>query len=183
MVNSVLMTTGHVLMGLLRRGQQHGYDLKRRHDEVFPSARPMAFGQVYAALGRLVDKGWVRPAATEQEGGPERTVFELTDAGMDEVRIWSRSPEVPPPHIANPLAAKLRVALLVGGQPAAREFLRGQRATHMDRMRELTRERRAASADLERVLAVDYALGHLDADVRWMEETQERLDEIEGEHG
>ena len=26
-------------------------------------------------------------------------------------------------------------------------------------------------------------LGHLDADVRWMEETQERLDEIEGEHG
>ena len=95
MVNSAVMTTGHVLMGLLRRGQQHGYDLKRRHDEVFPSARPMAFGQVYAALGRLVDKGWVRPAATEQEGGPERTVFELTDAGMEEVRIWSRSPEVP----------------------------------------------------------------------------------------
>ena len=85
-MNSAVMTTGHVLMGLLRRGQQHGYDLKRRHDEVFPSARPMAFGQVYAALGRLVDKGWVRPAATEQEGGPERTVFELTDAGMEEVR-------------------------------------------------------------------------------------------------
>ena len=68
-------------MGLLSRGPQHGYDLKRHHDELLPAARPMAFGQVYAALGRLAGKGLVAEAAVEQGSGPERVVYELTDAG------------------------------------------------------------------------------------------------------
>ena len=68
-------------MGLLSRGPQHGYDLKRHHDELLPAARPMAFGQVYAALGRLAGKGLVAEAAVEQGSGPERVVYELTDLG------------------------------------------------------------------------------------------------------
>lgn len=172
------MTTGHVLMGLLRRGQQHGYDLKRRHDELFPAARPMAYGQVYAALGRLVDKGWVEVVATEQVDGPERTVYELTDEGGAEVERWAVEAEGPPEHVANPLGTKVGVALLTGGPEAARDYLRDQRAAHTQRMRELTRDKRTADGDLERVLAADYALSHLDADVRWMEDALARLDDL-----
>lgn len=175
------MTTGHVLMGLLSRGPQHGYDLKRHHDELLPAARPMAFGQVYAALGRLAGKGFVSEAATERAGGPERTVYELTDTGRDEVDRWAAEPEGPTEHIANPLATKVAVALLVGGQDAARAFLRRQRAAHLERMRELTRDKREAKGDLHRVLAADYALGHLDADVRWMEDALERVHDLEGD--
>lgn len=172
------MTTGHVLMGLLRRGQQHGYDLKRRHDALFPAARPMAFGQVYAALGRLVDKEWLRVAGTAQDAGPERTLFELTDEGRAELDRWVAEADGPGEHIANPLASKLTVSLLVGGRAGAEAYLRAQRAAHLDRMRELTRARREES-DLATTLAADYALSHLDADVRWMEEAHQRLDEME----
>ena len=47
------MATNEVVLALLRRGPAHGYDLKRDHDVWFPDARPIAFGQVYATLGRL----------------------------------------------------------------------------------------------------------------------------------
>lgn len=168
-------------MGLLSRGPQHGYDLKRHHDELLPAARPMAFGQVYAALGRLAGKGLVVETASERAGGPERTVYELTGAGRAEVDTWAAEPDGPAEHVANPLATKVAVALLVGGEGAARVFLRRQRAAHLARMRELTRARREAKGDLHRVLAADYALSHLDADIRWMEDALERVHDLEGD--
>ncbi|UUZ44103.1 PadR family transcriptional regulator [Janibacter limosus] len=175
------MTTGHVLMGLLSRGPQHGYDLKRHHDELLPAARPMAFGQVYAALGRLAGKGLVTRVATEQDSGPERVVYELTPAGRAEVGEWAAEADGPGDHVANPLATKIAVALLVGGEPAAVAFLRRQRTAHLERMRVLTRDKREAKGDLHRVLAADYALSHLDADVRWMEDALERVHDLEGD--
>lgn len=169
------------MLGLLRRGPQHGYDLKRRHDELLPAARPMAYGQVYTALARLAERGWVREATHEQSGGPERTVYELTDTGLAELRAWAAAPEGPPTHVANPLATKVTVALLVGGEDHAQEYLRRQRTAHLERMRELTRQRRTVTGDLQQTLAVDYALSHLDADVRWMEDALGRVRDLEGE--
>lgn len=168
-------------MGLLSRGPQHGYDLKRHHDELLPAARPMAFGQVYAALGRLAGRGLVAESATERAGGPERTVFALTDAGRAEVDSWVAEPDGPGTHVTNPLATKIAVALVIGGQDAARTYLRRQRAAHLQRMRELTRDKRETKGDLHRVLAADYALSHLDADVRWMEDALERVHDLEGD--
>ena len=168
-------------MGLLSRGPQHGYDLKRHHDELLPAARPMAFGQVYAALGRLAGKGLVAEAAVEQGSGPERVVYELTDAGRAEVDSWAAEPDGPGEHVANPLASKVAVALLLGGHEAAATYLRRQRAAHLERMRSLTRDKREVKGDLHRVLAADYALSHLDADVRWMDDALERVHDLEGD--
>ncbi len=54
-------------MGVLALGPAHGYDIKRVHDERFPASKKLAFGQVYATLGRLERHGpWraSRPART-----------------------------------------------------------------------------------------------------------------------
>ena len=96
------MTTGHVLLGLLSRGQQHGYDLKREHDALFPAAKELAFGQVYAALGRLQDKGFVEEAARERVDGPDRTAYRLTDAGRDELASWLATVEPLPEPLRPP---------------------------------------------------------------------------------
>ena len=69
------MSTAHVLLGLLASGPMHGYELKRSHDQRLPRAKPLAFGQVYATLGRLQRDGLVTTAGQDQEGGPERTSF------------------------------------------------------------------------------------------------------------
>ncbi|MFE1785655.1 hypothetical protein ACFW9F_24545, partial [Streptomyces sp. NPDC059506] len=60
--------------------------------------------------------------------------------------------------------------------PAA--YLHAQRAAHMARMRELTAVKTAPGADLSTVLSADYALSHLDADLRWMADAAQRLDAL-----
>jgi hypothetical protein len=71
------------------------------------------------------------------------------------------------------------VALLTGASAPA--YLRAQRAAHMARMRELTALKSDARASVSDIVSADYALAHLDADLRWMDLTTQRLDALRQE--
>lgn len=173
------MSTRHILLGLLAGGPSHGYDLKRRHDERFPEARPLAYGQVYTTLQRLVRDGLAEVDGTDADGGPERTLYRSTDAGARELARWAAEVTPPAPFVANEIFAKVVVAILSDGDPAA--YLLAQRAAHMARMRQLTTVKTAPGAALATVLSADYALNHLDADLRWMTTTADRLTTLTAE--
>lgn len=173
------MSTPHLLLGLLTTDARHGYDLKRSHDACFPQARPIAFGQVYATLERLVRDGLVEIAGTEPGAGPNRTRYALTERGRAELQSWLAEVEPPAPFIANALFAKVVVALLAGGSADA--YLHDQRGAHMARMRELTALKTVSHASIRDVISADYALAHLDADLRWMDTTAQRLDALRQE--
>ena len=175
------MTTGHVLLGLLSRGEQHGYDLKREHDALFPAAKELAFGQVYAALGRLRDKGFVEEAARERVDGPDRTAYRITDAGREELAAWLARVEPLPEHTANPVATKVTLLLMAEGTHRAVEHLVRERAVRVARMRELTTAKHDPQTTLQEVLAADHALAHLDADLRWIDSARRRIHDLEGE--
>ncbi|MGW1673603.1 PadR family transcriptional regulator [Streptomyces sp. NPDC002324] len=173
------MSTRHILLGLLAGGPSHGYDLKRRHDERFPQARPLAYGQVYTTLQRLVRDGLAEIDGTEADSGPERTMYRSTDKGARELTEWAGEITAPAPFVTNEIFAKLVVSILAGGDPAG--YLRAQRTAHMARMRELTAVKTAPGADLATVLGADFALNHLDADLRWMNTTAARLTTLTAE--
>jgi DNA-binding PadR family transcriptional regulator len=165
------MSVPHVLLGLLDRQPRHGYDLKRAYDERFALRRPLKFGQVYATLGRLERDQLVRPVGVSVYGGPERTTFAITDAGRGDFDRWLVTPEPPQPYLQPDLYSKVVLALL-SDRPAD-EVLDAQRAAHRRAMRELTA--RKADALLPEVIAVDLALYHLEADLRWIDATSARL--------
>ncbi len=175
------MTTGHVLMGLLASGDRHGYDLKKEHDERFPASRPLAFGQVYAALDRLRKHGYVDAVDVERAEGPDRTIYTLTATGRLELAGWLAEIEPPAPFVANPLAVKATIALLVADADAAAHYLQRQRAAHLARMREYTSIKTDPHASITEVLAADYAISHLDADLRWLETALNRMTTLEKE--
>lgn len=91
------MSTRHILLGLLAGGPSHGYDLKRRHDERFPQARPLAYGQVYTTLQRLVRDGLAAVDGTDSDGGPERTLYRSTGDGSRELTRWAARSHRPRP--------------------------------------------------------------------------------------
>lgn len=163
------MSLGHVLLGLLVPGDRHGYDLKRSYDSRFPAARPLASAQVYTALGKLARDGLVVAGDPERAGGPDRTAYALTPQGREEFARWLEEIEPPSPFVANPLAVKVTLALLTSGEQTARAYLRRQRAAHLERMRDYTRLKTSPDARLAEVLAADYALEHLNADLRWID--------------
>lgn len=162
-------------MGLLAVGDRHGYDLKREHDETFAGTKPLAFGQVYATLERLAKKHHVVAVEVERVDGPDRTVYRLTAEGRAELDRWLGEIEPPAPHVANPLAVKATIALLVGDDEQARRYLADQRAAHLARMRHYTRLKTDPTTGLPEMLAADYAIAHLDADLRWLDLALDRI--------
>ena len=175
------MSTAHVLLGLLVAGPRHGYDLKRAHDERLPQAKPLAFGQVYATLGRLERDGYVEQNGQDRDGGPDRTSFALTDAGREHLDDWLSAIEPPAPYVTSTLFSKVVVSLLAGDAARAREYLIAQRTAHMTRMREMTALKARPDAGVGDVVAADYAIAHLDADLRWLQTTLQRVAELDRE--
>jgi DNA-binding PadR family transcriptional regulator len=166
------MSLGDVLLGVLVEGPAHGYDLKREHDERFPASRSLAFGQVYATLARLEQQHLVEVVETRQEGGPERTVYALTEAGKTALGSWLDTTEEPGSYAADELVRKTVTALHAGHDATA--FLARQREVHLTAMRRLTTELRDAKTTGAQI-AIDHALAHLDAELRWLEDARERV--------
>jgi len=173
------VSTPQVLLGLLIPGPRHGYELKREHDVRFAQAKPLPYGQVYATLGRLLRDGLVEEGGPEPGAGPDRRVYELTAAGRAALDAWLSEVEPPAPFVANPLLAKVVVALLA--DHPAQDYLAAQRTAHLARMHELVKVKTAPGAALSDVLTADWALAHLDADLRWVETTARRLEALTAE--
>jgi DNA-binding PadR family transcriptional regulator len=166
------MAIGHVLLGILERGPAHGYDLKRVHDERFPSAKPLAFGQVYATLAKLASDGLVEVVETVKDGGPERTTYAVTATGLESLRSWLQATESAGPYPADALVRKTVTSLLSSGDTAA--FLQRQRVTHLAAMRELM-STQTQTTDVAASIAIDHTISHLDADLRWLETAADRV--------
>ena len=74
---------------LLREERAHGYDLLQR-------LRPLGFqrddpGRLYRALRALEQEGLVRSTWEESDTGPDRRIYAITRAGMEELHAGARS--------------------------------------------------------------------------------------------
>jgi len=165
------MTVAHVLLGVLAEGPAHGYDLKRAHDDRFPGAKPLAFGQVYAALAKLEKDGHVEIVETLRDGGPERTTYAITDEGRKALDAWLTEAEPAGPYAADELVRKAVMALRLGADAAG--FLVRQRSVHLQEMKRLL-ALQDTSTDVASRIVIDHAVSHLDADLRWLESAAKR---------
>lgn len=166
------MAIGHVLLGVLEGGPAHGYDVKRLHDDRFPSAKPLAFGQVYATLAKLASDGFVEVAETQQDGGPERTAYAITSAGRAHLSAWLSTTETAGPYAADELVRKTVTSLVRGSDTL--DFLQRQRTAHLEAMRQLLAVQ-ASARDVAARIAIDHSISHLDADLRWLETAADRV--------
>ena len=171
------MNNALTLLGLLRREPSYGYDLKHAYDRYFGSQKPLAFGQVYSTLARMIRDELIRALGEEPGAGPDRKKYEITPAGQQRVEQWLHTPDVPSPTLQSELFAKTVIALLI--EDDAQRLLDVQRSEHMARMRELTRLKR--EGDLLQVLMCDHGLFHIEADLRWIELTGARLTHLKKE--
>ena len=168
------MSVPLTLLGLLEREPSHGYDLKRDYDTFFGRGKQLPFGQVYATLGRLARDGKVTAGEAEPGDGPDRKRYVITAEGRNDVDAWLADPVEPEPHLQTVLFAKVTLALMLGKPATA--YLDSQRAAHIRRMQQLTEVKR--TGPLVDVLLADHALFHLEADLRWIDLTSARLNEL-----
>lgn len=162
------------LLGLLRDVPSHGYDLKLRYDDLLDPDRPVQPAQVYSTLSRLERDGLVAVAGIQQDGAPAKRVYRATPSGVEELDRWLAEPVEPEPHLHTVLYVKVVLALLTGR--SVDDLLDVQREAHLARMRELTGLRQSRDAAVS--LLADYALFHLESDLRWLDLTADRVGEL-----
>lgn len=172
------MNVSYALLGIIQRRPAYGYELKKMYDLLFTQDKPLAFGQVYATLSRLVrDKKVTIEDVAEQSDGPERKRYAITAAGREELEKWLTLPEATSTKAQSVFFSKVVTSILLDTSPYT--FLDAQKAMHLQRMRELTERRR--EGDVPEMLKADYELFHLEADLKWIDVTVERLENLSEE--
>ncbi|MED5800629.1 PadR family transcriptional regulator [Gordonia sp. Z-3] len=130
-----------------------GYDIKKwadwslRHYYWSPS-----FSQVYSELKRVEQHGYATSWMANGEGGRNRRVYKITDAGRRAVRIWALDAPVDPPMLKHGVV--LRTAF---GHLSTPEKLKAMLAEHVARMDELQHRVSIDAAAAEAEPAWSYA--------------------------
>jgi DNA-binding PadR family transcriptional regulator len=79
------MSVRLLILGLLRQGPLHGYEIKRIIGTEMADWNHVAVGSIYFALARLSSDALIEERETTREGGrPERTVYAITRKGRTE---------------------------------------------------------------------------------------------------
>lgn len=86
------MSLSHLVLGLLHRKPDSGYDLNKRFENTVAHFWSTDRSQIYRTLYKLKDKGWIDVEIVKQEGNPDKKVYSITDAGQKELIEWLQKP-------------------------------------------------------------------------------------------
>ncbi|MCA9939359.1 MAG: PadR family transcriptional regulator [Anaerolineales bacterium] len=174
------MSVRNAILGLLAHRPRHGYELHDAFEAMVGGVEnwDLKPAQVYTTLARLEKKGLVVEDSVEQAGGPEKHIYTVTDAGMAELRAWFSEP-VTSDRRRDEFFLKLMLSVAITeGDP--RRLIYVQRASLYKELHAITAQRSRVDprSELAYVLLLDQAVMHLEADLRWLEMVEARLDEI-----
>lgn len=164
------------LLALLAKEPAHGYELKQALEQTFGAAYPQPnIGQIYVTLGRLENNGLIRGQDVSQSNRPNKRVYEITDAGREELAKWFEEPSGGP-RVRDEFFLKLVLAPETGVTDRL-ALINKQRRHYLNTMRGLSRLAAAEDRD-NRVaqLLIEGAMLHLQADLDWLERCQEELE-------
>jgi PadR family transcriptional regulator, regulatory protein AphA len=114
-------TLAHALLGVLAEGPRTGYALVRHLAQSIAYTWPASHSQVYPELAKLREAGLIGESASAPRGG---RVYEITDAGLAEVRRWLRETE-PSRTVRDEASLRLFFLWLLEPEEAA-AYLRGE---------------------------------------------------------
>lgn len=169
-----------LLLGLLAAKPRHGYELKALFEELFGGTWPLNPGQVYMTLQKLEDDGLVTSQVVEQELLPDRRVYSITEDGRAELKGWTTESSEGPIRIREEMVAKVLTAI-VTDHARATDLIWAQRRHHLQAIAQLRDKKSDPQLSLATRLVLDGAILRAEADLRWLDLCEERLQTQEGE--
>jgi PadR family transcriptional regulator, regulatory protein AphA len=175
-----LSATGSVILGMLALGRQSGYDIKQFVDKSTRHFWAASYGQIYPELKRLEEQGLIR-GHEEPTGGRSRTLYELTEAGLEALHTWLRSDAEPLYELRDEGMLKL---FFSDALPELRiDNIRAMRERQERKLAQLRAIEQHAREGMHRgpALTLELGIGATQWFIDWCEATERRLAETEGE--
>lgn len=170
------MSVRQSLLAILDQGPCYGYQLRQEFDRRTGSTWPLNVGQIYNTLERLERDGLVRRGDADEHG---HVYWQITDAGSADVSQWLSSPVVRTQATRDELAIKLAVAATLPGVDVA-DVIRSQRSASSRQLQALQQTKYAGGdadgpEELAWALVVDSMIFAAEAEMRWLDHTEQRL--------
>lgn len=164
-------------LALLSDGGAHGYELKQTLESAFGALLPpLNAGQIYTTLARLERDGLVvgQPVAGDGRG---KRVYELTAAGRGALAGWLETP-VPGRRFKDEFFMKVVVSKAARlAQP--KRLIDEQRREYLQSLRDLNDLLETDETGGTAELFVEGAILHLEADLKWLDLIEQRLQVVE----
>jgi DNA-binding PadR family transcriptional regulator len=174
------MSVRYALLGLLEQQPRHGYELRAAFEALAGGAENWSVkpAQVYSTLARLSKSGLVIEESIEQDAGPEKRIYNITDAGRAELRNWFTTP-VADEHVRDEFFIKMMISLATGDQLTPL-VMKVQRDALYRELHRLTTQRQEVDprVGLAHILLLDKTVMHLEADLRWLDMVEARLSSV-----
>lgn len=175
------MSVRYAILGLLTQKPRHGYELRAAFEAVVGgdanwNVKP---AQIYTTLERLEEAGLVERTSDLGEGNePSRRIYAVTQAGHQSLQEWFAN-GVTPEHQHDEFFIKLMVALASGEADPAR-IIQTQRVHLYQELHAATalRDSYDPRTEIAQILLLDKVTMHLEADLRWLDMTEMRLEEV-----
>jgi DNA-binding PadR family transcriptional regulator len=174
------MSVRNAILGLLAQRPRHGYELRAAFEALIGGediwdVKP---AQVYTTLARLEESGLVCQESVEQDSGPEKRIYALTPAGEQELAAWFKDGVADQPQ-KDEFFVKLMLSLGVD-ETLPYRVIHAQRSKLYQDLHNLTTLRTASDpkVELAQIFFLDKIIMHLEADLRWLDMVEGRLDEI-----
>jgi DNA-binding PadR family transcriptional regulator len=114
-----LPATAHVVLGLVSIRPTAGHDLAGFSERSIGNFFPIARSQIYSELERLCRLGLLSVTEVAQERRPTKRVYEVTEAGEADLRLWLEDGEVPAERNRNLFLVRVFFADRISGQRLA----------------------------------------------------------------
>ncbi len=173
------MSVRHALLGLLAQKPRYGYELCAGFTALVGGkdnwdVKPP---QIYTTLARMVESGLV--TFTNPDDQQSKGEYAITPKGHDELMDWFRTSDIEEPH-QDPFYLKLMLSLELDEVDASRLIII-QRAALYQELHRITEQRQTLDPQnqLAQMLLMDKSAMHLEADLRWLDMIESRLDEVQ----
>ncbi len=175
------MSVRHAVLGLLAQRPRHGYELRAAFEAVIGGEEnwDVKPGQIYTTIDRLEKSGLVEEETTEKDSGPERKIYAITTAGRAVLDEWFAE-GVERDHQRDEFFLKLMLGLY-SDLANPMQLIQTQRTYLFQQLHGTIAQRNGCDPKIElaKILLLDKATMHLEADLRWLDMIEARLDEIQ----
>ena len=177
------MSVRNAILGLLAQKPRHGYELHAAFSAVVgESTWDVKPAQIYTTLERLEEAGLVQTKSDLGEGRqPDRRIYAITRDGREALKEWFEE-GVPTEHQRDEFYVKLMIGL-VSGEADPSRVIQTQRARLYQELHDATahRDQHDPHIEMAQILLIDKTIMHLEADLRWLDMIEMRLETIKGQ--
>ena len=175
------MSVRFATLGLLAQKPRHGYELRAAFKAVVGGDENWEVkpAQIYTTLERLEEAGLVERSSDLGEGDePSRRVYAVTRSGREALADWFVQ-GVTPEHQRDEFFVKLMIGL-ASGEANPRKVIQTQRSHLYQELHNATtlRDSYDKKNSMAQILLLDKAIMHLEADLRWLDMVETRLEEV-----